>query len=292
MFSRHVCQDEDDQITLAVASARLAIQKAAIGPGEIDLVIGACGVPYQPLPTTAPLVMRRLGIPDGNAAAFDVNASCLSFLTAIDLAAGRISVGQSRVALVFSAEIASRALPWKDQPNVAALFGDGAAAVVLTVASEEDSTIRASVMRTYPSAYEACEIGAGGTRFDFHRQPAEFAAHTVFHMDGKELFRITHRHFPRFVDELLAAAGWSPADVDLVVPHQASPLALEHLIRRTGIAGARVVNISALFGNQIAASIPTALDIAWAEGRITKGMRLLLLGTSAGVSFGGMAIEV
>lgn len=292
VFSRHVCQEDDDQITLAVAAARLAMQRAAIGPGEIDLVIGACGVPYQPLPTTAPLVMHRLGIPEGKAAAFDVNASCLSFLTAIDLAAGRIAVGQSRVALVFSAEIASRALPWKEQPDVAALFGDGAAAVVLTVAGERDSTIRASVMRTYPSAYEACEIGAGGTRFDFQRQPAEFAAHAVFRMDGKELFRITRRHFPSFVDELLAAAGWSPADVDLVVPHQASPLALKHMIEQTGMSGARVVNIAARFGNQIAASIPTALDIAWAEGRITKGMRLLLLGTSAGVSFGGMAIEV
>ncbi|WHO75670.1 3-oxoacyl-ACP synthase III family protein [Rhizobium sp. BT03] len=292
VLSRHVCQDDDDQITLAVAAARLAMQKAAVGPGEIDLVIGACGVPYQPLPTTAPLVMHRLGIPEGNAAAFDVNASCLSFLTAVDLAAGRIAVGQSRVALVFSAEIASRALPWKEQPDVAALFGDGAAAVVLTVAAERDSTIRASVMRTYPSAYEACEIGAGGTRFDFQRQPAEFAAHAVFRMDGKELFRITRRHFPSFVDELLAAAGWSPADVDLVVPHQASPLALKHMIEQTGMSVARVVNIAARFGNQIAASIPTALDIAWAEGRITKGMRLLLLGTSAGVSFGGMAIEV
>lgn len=292
VFSRYVCRDEDDQIAMAAAAAGLAMQKAGIGPEDVDLVIGACGVPYQPLPATAPLVMHRLGIPEGSAAAFDVNASCLSFLTGIDLAAGRIAIGQSRVALVFSAEIASRALPWKEQPDVAALFGDGAAAVVLVAASEGDSTIRASVMRTYPSAYEACGIGAGGTRFDFQRQPAEFAAHTLFHMDGRALFRVTHRHFPRFVDELLAAAGWARDDVDVVVPHQASPLALEHMIKQTGMSGERVVNIAARFGNQIAASIPTALDIAWAEGRITKGTKLLLLGTSAGVSFAGMAIEV
>ncbi|MCR6497946.1 ketoacyl-ACP synthase III [Shinella sp. CPCC 101442] len=289
--SRYVCEAED-QIDLAAAAARLAMERATVAARDIDLVLGACGIPYQTLPATAPLVMRRLGIPDGAAAAFDVNATCLSFLSALELAAGRIATGQSRTALVFSADIASRALPWKEQPDVAALFGDGAAAVVLTAAEEGAGAIRASLMRTYPSAYEACEIGAGGTRFDFERKPAEFTAHAVFRMDGKELFRVTHRHFPRFVDDLLAAAGWSPADVDLVVPHQASPLALEHMIEQTGMRGERVVNIAARFGNQIAASIPTALDIAWRDGRIKRGTRLLLLGTSAGVSFGGMAIEV
>lgn len=289
--SRHVCEAED-QIDLAVAAASLAMERAAVVADDIDLVLGACGIPYQTLPATAPLVMRRLGIPDGAAAAFDVNATCLSFLSALEFAAGRIVAGQSRTALVFSSEIASRALPWKEQPDVASLFGDGAAAVVLTPAPDGTGVIRASLMRTYPSAYEACEIGAGGTRFDFAREAAAFAAHAVFRMDGKELFRVTHRHFPRFVDDLLAAAGWTPADVDLVVPHQASPLALEHMIEQTGMPGERVVNIAARFGNQIAASIPTALDIAWAEGRITRGTRLLLLGTSAGVSFGGMAIEV
>ncbi|WP_421591703.1 3-oxoacyl-ACP synthase III family protein [Shinella sp. M27] len=289
--SRHVCEAED-QIDLAVGAARLAMERAEVVAADIDLVLGACAIPYQTLPATAPLVMRRLGIPHGAAAAFDVNATCLSFLSALELAAGRIAARQSRMALVFSSEIASRALPWKEQPDVASLFGDGAAAVVLTAAPDGAGTIRASLMRTYPSAYEACEIGAGGTRFDFARESTAFTAHAVFRMDGKELFRITHRYFPRFVDDLLAAAGWTPADVDLVVPHQASPLALEHMIAQTGMSGARVVNIAARFGNQIAASIPTALDIAWTEGRITRGTRLLLLGTSAGVSFGGMAIEV
>ena len=255
-------------------------------------MLGACGVPYQPLPATAPLVMRRLGMADGSAAAYDVNATCLSFLTALELAAGRIALGQSRAALVFSAEVASRALPWRDQPDVAALFGDGAAAAVLVPARDGRSGIRASLLRSYPSAYEACEIGAGGTRFDFHGEPAQFAAHALFHMDGKALFRVTHRHFPPFVEQVLAAAGWSRADVDLVVPHQASPLALEHMVQHTGMAQDRVVDVAARLGNQIAASIPTALDIAWRDGRIGPGAKLLLLGTSAGVSFGGMAIEV
>lgn len=289
--SRHVCENED-QIDLAVAAAQKAIERSGVSLADIDLVLGACGVPYQPLPATAPLVMRRLGIPDGAASAYDINATCLSFLAALDLAAGRIALGQCRTALVFSSEVASRALPWKEQPDVAALFGDGAAAAVVTAAPDGASGIRASLLQTFPSAYEACEIGAGGTRFDFHRDPEAFAAHALFRMDGRELFRVTHRHFPRFVEQLLDAAGWAERDVDLVVPHQASPLALDHMVEHTGMERSRVVDIAARLGNQIAASIPTALDIAWRDGRIKPGMKLLMLGTSAGVSFGGMAIEV
>ena len=258
----------------------------------MDLVIGACGVGYQPLPATAPLVMGRLGMADGAAAAHDVNTTCLSFLTGFDLAAMKIAGGQCRHALVFSAEVASRALPWKEQPDVAALFGDGAAAVVLSASPDGKSGLRASLLKTYPSAYGACEIGAGGTRFDFQGDREAFAAHALFRMDGKALFRITHQHFPGFVDDLLARAGWSRADVDLVVPHQASPLALEHMIERTGMARERIVTMAATHGTQSAASIPTALDIAWRSDRSQPGMRVLMLGTSAGVSFGGLAIEV
>lgn len=289
VLARRVCGAED-QIDLAVAAAQAALDRAGMGPGDIDLVLGACGIPYQTLPATAPLVMQRLGLPEGRAAAFDVNATCLSFLAALDLAALRIAAGTGRNVLVFSSEIASRALPWDTQPEVAALFGDGAAAAVVTRAALPGQGIRASLMETYPAAYDACRLGAGGTRIDFHRDPQGFAAEARFQMDGKALFRVTHRHFPGFVGRLLAAAGWTAADVDLVVPHQASPLALDHMVRETGFAPERVVNMAARLGNQIAASIPTALDSAARDGRIGPGARVLLLGTSAGVSFGGMAL--
>lgn len=283
---------EESQIDLAVAACQAALEKAGQAPRGVDLVLGACGIPYQTLPATAPLVMQRLGFADGTAAAYDVNATCLSFLTAFELAANKLALGQATSVLVFAADIASRALPWEDQPDVAALFGDGAAAAVLTTGGSDGPGIAASLLRTYPSAYAACEIGAGGTRFDFHKDHEAFARHAVFHMDGKDLFRVTHKHFPQFVDQLLSKAGWARQDIDLVVPHQASPLALEHMIRETGMERSRVVDIGCTHGNQIAASLPTALDIAWRQGRIEPGMRVLLLGTSAGVTFGGMALEV
>jgi len=290
VVERYVC-DAESQVDLACAAARLALADAAIEASEIDLVVGGCGVPYQPLPSTAPLVMQRLGMADGSAAAFDVNSTCLGFLTAFETAGRMIEAGQSKRALIFSSEIASRALPWKDQPEIAALFGDGAAAAILCRSAPGEGKMVASLMRTYPSAYDACGIGSGGTRFDFHRQPQEFASHALFHMDGKELFRVTSRHFNGFLADLLERAGWDHEEVDLVVPHQASPFALVHMARQTGFAREKLVEIAARYGNQIAASIPFALDIARRERRIAPGAKLLFLGTSAGVSFGGMALQ-
>ena len=290
VVERYVCEGES-QIDLACEAARLALEDAALDAEAVDLIIGGCGVPYQPLPATAPLVMRRLGLPDGSAAAFDVNSTCLGFLTAFETAGRMIEAGQCETALVFSSEVASRALPWRDAPEVAALFGDGAGAAVLRRAEPGEGRVAASLMRTYPSAWEACGIGSGGTRFDFRKEPEAFTRHSLFHMDGKELFRLTSRHFNGFVCDLLERAGWQRHDVDLVVPHQASPLALAHMARQTGFAPEKLVDIAGRFGNQIAASIPFALDIARREGRVSPGMKLLFLGTSAGVSFGGMALE-
>lgn len=290
VLGRHVVTTES-QIDLAVAAAQAALVDAEVAVSEVDTLIFGASVPYQPIPSTAPLVMRRLGMADGSAAAFDVNSTCLSFITAFDMAARLIATGQSRKALVVSAEIASRALPWQSEPETAALFGDGAAAMVLCHSPpQEGSGVRAVRLRSYPSAYEACEIGAGGTRFDFHRAHEAFTDHSHFMMNGMALFRITSQHFGRFVAEILDAAGWQAADVDLVVPHQASPAGLAHMIRQTGFAPERVVTLVADFGNQVAASIPFAFDAARRAGRIRRGDRVLMLGTSAGVSFGGMAL--
>lgn len=289
--ARWVCEKET-QIDLAVQAANRAITDAGIDKNTIDLVLGASGLPYQALPSTAPLIMRGLELDEGSAEAHDVNSTCLSFVTALDIAAARIALGQVKTVLIVSSEVASRALPWATQPEVAALFGDGAAAAVVTASDSDNSAICGRLMRTYPSGYEASSIAAGGTRINYHSDPEVFAQNTYFRMDGAALFKLTHRHFPAFVQDLLQISGWCEEDVDLIVPHQASPLALEHMIKATGLAPHKVVNIAAEFGNQVAASIPTALDIARRDGRIKDGMRVLLLGTSAGVSFGGMAIVV
>jgi 3-oxoacyl-[acyl-carrier-protein] synthase-3 len=206
----------------------------------------------------------------------------------MDVVASMLPVDGGRRALVVSSELASRGLPWRTDPLVAALFGDGAAAAVFGRA-DNAAGIVASRMETYPSGYEDCQLGAGGTRFDFQREREEFARRSFFEMDGRALFRHTLKFFEPFLDRLLGDAGWRRDDVELIIPHQASPAALLHLVERCGFGVERVVNIMRDHGNQIAASLPTALDHARRSGRLRPGTKSLMLGTSAGLSLGGIA---
>lgn len=284
---RYVCEDED-QVDLAVAAAQSALADSGVAAHDIRLIVFAAAVPYQSIPATAPLIQARLGIGDGACMAFDVNSTCLSFLTALDIASHM--TGPCGKALVIASEVASRGLPWDSDPATAALFGDGAAAVVVSSdPAGPSSGILASRMETYPSAYEACALGAGGTRYDYHGDRGNFDRHSRFRMDGETLYKLTVRHFEPFLDRLLAEAGWERGEVELVVPHQASPGALAHLARRCGFAADIVVNIVRDHGNQIAASLPTALHTA-RKASSRQGQKTLMLGTSAGVSLGGMAL--
>jgi len=289
---RFVCGPES-QDELAASAAKEAIAEAGISPSSIDLVIFASAVPKYSIPATAPLIARHLGIPSGSCATLDVNSTCLSFLSGFDVATSMIAAGRYQCVLVVSSEIASRALPWHSDPATAGLFGDGAAAAVLTrPESNEASYVRASRFETHHEGYEACQLASGGTGIDLHREPERFAAGSFFQMNGRELFKLTAGKFPDFVDHLLASANWDRDSVDIVVPHQASPLALAHLVKRCGFPREKVIDIVATHGNQVAASIPTALHFARMKQQMRRGSKVILVGTSAGVSFGGMAIEI
>ncbi len=289
--SRFVCHDETQEGMAATAASR-ALGEADLMPGDVDLVISACGVGRQAIPATAPIVARCLGIPPGRCNAFDVDATCLGFLSALEVGSALLLAGPYRNAVVVSSEIPSCALPWDEAPDVAGLFGDGAAAAVLVRVEGGVPLIQTSRFETHHDGYELCQIASGGTAIDFHAEPERFAAGSFFQMDGRGLFKIAAERFPAFLDRLLAAAGWARADVDLVVPHQASPLALRHLSERCGFDAARIIDIVSTYGNQVAASIPTAFHLARAAGRVPPGTKVLMVGTSAGVSFGGLALEI
>ncbi len=277
------------QVEMGLAAARAALEDAGLEPGAVDLLIAAAAVPYQAIPGTASVYARHLGLADGGVATMDVNTTCLSFVSALDLAATYIAAGHARCVLIVTSEMASRGLPWHDDPETAAIFGDGAAAVVVTPG---DSRIAARSFQTYGSAWEACQLEAGGTRFDHLAEDFEMSGHAYFRMNGKELFKLTASHFPGFVDGLIAAAGWQRDQITRVIPHQASPLGLRHVMKVCKFAPEAFVDMVSEFGNMIAASIPFVMARERAAGRIAAGDKVLLLGTSAGVSFGGLALEI
>ncbi|MBK4216785.1 ketoacyl-ACP synthase III [Paracoccus caeni] len=284
--SRHVASPEETSSMMAAKAALAAMEMAGCKPADLDMILGACGVMEQPIPSTAALVQERLGLGHSGIPAFDVNATCLSFLQALDLAAMQIHLGRARRVLVFSSDIASVGLDW-DQPEAAAIFGDGAAAVIVEAGGE--GAILAHDFQTYSYARDACVLAAGGTRVNPARGIEQ--GQDRFQMDGAKAFKIASRYLPRFLSSLLSKARVRIDEVDCVVPHQASALSVSHAMRNLRLRPDRVIDIFARIGNQIAASIPTALDHAVRSGRLGRGDTALLIGTSAGISVGGMMVR-
>lgn len=285
---RRYASAEETSSFMAAEAARRAAEEAGWELGRIDALIGACGVMEQPIPGTAPLVQHRLGLGESGIPAFDVNATCLSFLPALDHAvAGMALKGWKRV-LIFAADIASAALDHGDL-EASAIFGDGAAAVALEAGGP--SRILASRLETYGDHKDLCRLEAGGTRLRPDEDLPAFLARSRFRMEGIPLFKVTARRFPPFMARLFADAGLGADDIATIIPHQASAPALAHLGRALGGDRSRIVDTFATLGNRIASSLPHALAVARRENRLTPGSASLLVGSSAGVSLGGTIVR-
>ncbi|GAA3813888.1 3-oxoacyl-[acyl-carrier-protein] synthase III C-terminal domain-containing protein [Nocardioides panacisoli] len=274
---------------LGARAARKALAAAGLDLADVDVIIGASATPDQPLPCNAALLHEELA-PPHPVPAWDVNASCLSFLVALDLAATLIDAGRHRHVLVVSSDIASVGLDWSEL-GASGIFGDGAAAAVLGPADGTDSAVLAAGFSTHSEGAHTCEIPGGGSRHAPDRVEGPYGDIARFRMDGGAVFRLAIQHLPPFVDGLLAEAGdIELPDLPLVIPHQASHHGLSWLRQRLGLRDDQMVDIYADRGNQVAASLPSALHAAIESGRLRRGDLALLLGTGAGLSIGGIVL--
>jgi 3-oxoacyl-[acyl-carrier-protein] synthase-3 len=287
VVERHRAAPDETSSWMAEQAARAALDEAGWKPDTLDVIIAACGVMEQPIPSTATLVQRRLGIGTSGIPAFDVNATCLSFLPAFDRVLAGFALGEWKRALIVSADIASAALDFSD-PEASVLFGDGAAAIALS--ADGPHTRLTQLFRTYGDGADFCRLEAGGTRLRPDDGIDRFLAGSKFHMEGPDLFRATARRFPAFMRDLIKAAGIATRDLDHILPHQASQAALEHLRRSVPDAG-KTLDLFATVGNLIATSIPFTLATAKRDGLLQPGTLGLIVGTSAGVSLGGAVIR-
>lgn len=295
IVTRGVATDDETSSRMAAEAGRAAADAAGLEVGDVDLILAACGVGEQPIPATATLVHAHLGLQKSGIPAYDIGATCLSFIAALDHAAMKITTGRARRVLIVSADIASTGLDWS-RPEAAAIFGDGAAAIVLgpapqAVADDASPACLALEFETWSEGRDACVLAAGGTRINPARASGIDPQDALFRMDGQAAFRIAGRRLPRFFARLLKAAGLSPDQIDLVIPHQASALGLAHARDILGFSPERVVDIFATHGNQIATSLPTALHHAVSSGRLRRGQAALLIGSSAGISLGGAVLR-
>lgn len=273
---------------VAAEAAHAALTAAALELADIDCLVSANAGPEQALPCNAAFLHRELGLK--RVPAFDVDATCLSFLLGLDLVAALLAAGRYRRVLLVSCDIASHALDPAD-PETFGLFGDGAAAVLLELGAGLTG-LRALRLETWSEHVQACGIAGGGSRLPPQADGTDYWQACRFRMDGRRLYRATAEHFDRFVAATLTEAGVGLGQIDRVIPHQASLLGMAHVFKRLRIPAERIEDIFASHGNQVAASLPTALHHALESGRLQRGDTALLLGTAAGITLGAAVLQL
>ncbi|WP_312473411.1 beta-ketoacyl-ACP synthase III [Neobacillus sp.] len=285
---RHFVEDETTSF-MGSEAAKEALKDAGLNYDDIDCIISGSGTMEQPLPCNASLIQKQLGLQHSGIACFDVNSTCLSFVTALDMISYAIHAGRYKNVLVISSEISSVGINWR-QGESSILFGDGAVAVVLTK-SEDTSGILSSHMETYSAGAHLSEIRGGGTKIHPREHSEKTKNDFLFDMDGRAIFKLSSKLIPSFIEKLFKNTNLSMNDINMVVPHQASAAAMKIIRKKLNVDETRFMNIIENYGNIIAASIPMALHESIKQGRIERGDKLLLLGTSAGVSIGGIILE-
>ncbi|MEO8287534.1 MAG: beta-ketoacyl-ACP synthase 3 [Chloroflexota bacterium] len=279
----------ETSLGMATAASRSALEASGIPLEEIDLIVGASTAPHQSIPCTAALAQRELGAPDGGSACFDVNATCLSFLFALQTVSHLVAAGVYRNALIFSSEISRHSLNPSERES-AVLFGDAAAAAVVTrSAPGEANSVWHSLFNTYASGADFTRIVGGGTRHH-PNDGATTPEMNMFQMNGPAIFKMGMKVMGPFLQSFFSAIEIDRATIDAVVPHQASRHAIELLTARGGFRDEQVVSNIATRGNCIAASIPLALAEAVESGRIVRGNSVFLVGSGAGLTLGGVAL--
>ena len=274
---------------MATAAARKALEMAGLQPSDLDAIIGASASVRQAIPCTAAFVQRELGAPDGRSACFDINATCLGFVLALQNAAYLIAGGVYKNVLIFSSELGAFSRN-PQQWESAVLFGDGAAAAVVTAAQPgETSAVWHSAFVTYSSSADLTHFVGGGT-LHHPNDPATTPEMNTFDMDGLAVFKKAARLIPPFLEDFSEKLGWNVQGFDMVIPHQASGQGLKLLTSRFGFPPERVFVHIQERGNCIAASIPLAFTEAYEAGRFQRGDKVLLIGTGAGLSIGALAL--
>ncbi len=290
MKNRYYANSMETSSYMGSRAAENALADAGLTLNDIDLLVCASGTMQMPIPCTAALIHKELR-PLKHIPAFDINSTCLSFITAIDSLSYLIDANRYKNVLVVSSEVASVGLNYNNLES-ATLFGDGAAAFVISkTPSLETSKILSSQMETYSSLSHHCMIEGGGSGYSAANWTEENKDKFLFHMNGKEVFRLALKVLPDFMEKLLLEANTKIEEVDVVIPHQASLSAMKLLQKKLNIQSCQMINIVENYGNMIAASIPMALHIAIKSGKLTRGKKVLLLGTSAGISVGGLVFE-
>ncbi|HEX7520750.1 MAG TPA: beta-ketoacyl-ACP synthase III [Acidimicrobiia bacterium] len=283
---RRIAGADETTASLAIHAGAAAIKHAGLTPGEIDLLIVATATPEQPIPHTGAFVGEGLGLDCGS---FDLAAGCAGFVYTLVVGGSLLTSGALGNALIVGAETLSRVTD-PDHRGTCILFGDGAAAVVLSAGPDDGPGLLAWDLGCDGSATGLLEIPAGGSRRPTSAETVAAGEHFL-KMAGPEVFRRAVRALVDSADLALDRAGVASSEVAWFVPHQANARIIEAAAGRLNISRERtVVNIEH-YGNTSSASIPLALAEAADDGRLRDGDLVLCSGFGAGMTWASALVR-
>lgn len=284
---RHHVSDQESVCQMGASALDTALHKANIPISSIDLLIFAGTSFDYPVPHNSVIIKSKLTDDTVNFPCFDVNSTCLSFLNALDIAHVYLQAGRyKRIAIVCS-EIASKALSPKDE-KVYGLFGDAAVAMIIE-ASNIGYTPTFSDFQNYPSGALHAYVPIGGAiNRGFHAQADDIGY--AFKMDGKNLIRLTTKYIESFVRKMEQTLACKIIDFDKIIPHQTSKYGNEFFLKTFKLDPSKVVETLPFYGNCISASIPLGLEYIINQPFDTSHKKVLLLGSGAGLTIGGIAL--
>lgn len=284
---RRICSETESTGSLAIEAGRAALANAGVSPADIDQIVVATISPEYPWPATACIVQDALGI--GNASAYDVSAACAGFIYAADLAAATIETGRAQRVLVIGVDTLSKQLDWTDR-STCVLFGDAAGAVVFEADSVSNRGLLGTVVFSDGAGAPHIILAGGGSKYPMPIVERDGIGKYLT-MNGKEVYRFAVKAMGDACERVLSKTGYTVADIDLFVPHQANLRIIESASERLGLAPDKVFINVQNYGNTSGGSIPLALSEAVAEGRLRPGMLVMTVGFGAGLVWGANLIR-
>jgi len=280
---RHIAQPGERTSDLALNAATAALKDAGITADVLDLIVVATTTPDETFPSVATNIQARLGMTRG--AAFDVQAVCSGFVYAIAVADNFIKAGQARTVLVIGAETMSRLMDWSDR-STCVLFGDGAGAVVLEAGegkgNASDRGVLATRLYSDGRLHDLLYVDGG---------PSTTGTTGHLRMQGREVFKHAVINTTAAIEAAANSAGVAVSELDWIVPHQANQRILDATARRLDLPADRIISTIAEHGNTSAASVPLALAVGVADGRIKRGDLVLMEAMGGGFTWGASLVR-
>jgi 3-oxoacyl-[acyl-carrier-protein] synthase-3 len=279
---RHIADPSLATSDMAVAAAQNALSQRGISAADLDTILVSTVTPDTMFPSTACLVQDRLGA--SKAWGFDLSAACSGFVYGLTVAAHLVGAGTHRYVLVIGADTMSRIIDYTDRATCV-LFGDGAGAFLVEPSEEEGCGFLGHLNQIDGSGAEFLHMPAGGSRLPASAETVAQRLHFV-KQGGQQVMKFAVRTMFEMCDRLLQKHGLTPADIKLLIPHQANRRIITATAERLGLPEENVVINIDKYGNTTAATIPLATRDAVQDGRLKKGDLVLFAAVGAGYTSG------